>query len=190
MKCIGGIRIFWGLLIILLEIRYKGFDLFPDVIGFFLIYNGLGSLPIVEHPSLKRARLVSVVLIFVSLVFIYQPKPIQLLNSVFPFHDLWIVLIIQVRMWIELLLVQWMCRGMEEMAERREFPSLASVVRARRRGYQISTLAVLFITPLLLHSEMVASFLLVVPVYSSTLFLLLIAFSFRRMEKEMAASIG
>lgn len=71
---VGFIRIFWGLLFVVLDIRINSVDLIlPDFVGYILIVSGL-SLLVPHDKWFRTARLVAVVLIFVSLTTLVEVK--------------------------------------------------------------------------------------------------------------------
>lgn len=64
----GFLRIFWGLLLVVLDIRMDSIDIFlPDFVGYILIVSGLTALA--PHDKwFRRARLIAFIMIFVSLI--------------------------------------------------------------------------------------------------------------------------
>lgn len=67
MERVGFIRIFWGLLFVVLDIRINSIDLIlPDFIGYILIANGL-SLLAPQDRWFRRARLFAIIMAFVSI---------------------------------------------------------------------------------------------------------------------------
>ena len=74
MKKLGFIRIFWGLLFVVLDIRINSIDLIlPDFIGYILIVRGL-SLLAPEHQWFQRARLFAIIMVFVSIPSLIEMK--------------------------------------------------------------------------------------------------------------------
>jgi hypothetical protein len=64
------IKLFWGLLF-MFDFRLQGFDILPDIIGYILIFSALGNL-IQRNDNFKKAREMSIPLIFLSIFNIYQ----------------------------------------------------------------------------------------------------------------------
>jgi hypothetical protein len=61
------VKILWGLLFVVLDIRLESIDLIlPDFIGYLLIYQGLGVLA-PEHGGFRRARVIAAVMFFASI---------------------------------------------------------------------------------------------------------------------------
>lgn len=71
---VGFNRIFWGLLLVVLDLRVNSVDLFlPDFLGYILIASGLGLL--VQYDRwFRRARPLAIIMIFVSLTSFYELK--------------------------------------------------------------------------------------------------------------------
>ena len=70
----GFIRIFWGLLFVALDIRISSIDLIlPDFVGYILIASGLTFL-VPHHQWFRTARLVAIILVFVSLTTLVEVK--------------------------------------------------------------------------------------------------------------------
>jgi hypothetical protein len=70
----GFLRIFWGLLLVVLDIRIDSVDLIlPDFVGYILIVSGL--TPLVQYDKwFRRARVVAFIMIFVSLITFVEVK--------------------------------------------------------------------------------------------------------------------
>jgi hypothetical protein len=104
---------FWGFLFFF-DFRIQGFDVLPDIIGYWLIYTGAGDL--ISHSSyFTMVRKYALPLTIVSIFDIYQiQKPIEQF-SVDPFVLLFsfIGLLITI---VDLMLVFNLCYGIVEMA--------------------------------------------------------------------------
>jgi hypothetical protein len=71
---VGFTRIFWGLLFVVLDIRMNSIDwILPDFVGYILIASGLSAL-VQYHQWFRTARLVAIILIFVSLTSLVEVK--------------------------------------------------------------------------------------------------------------------
>ncbi|MCH1626707.1 hypothetical protein [Fredinandcohnia quinoae] len=69
-------RLFWGYLLILLEIHYLVVDILPDPLGYYLICSGVVKLSR-EFPLSTKAKNLAILMIFISIptVFIQQNAP-------------------------------------------------------------------------------------------------------------------
>ncbi|MEH7236713.1 hypothetical protein [Bacillus sp. JJ1562] len=75
-------RIFWGYIIILIEIHMFVIDLLPDPVGYYLIYSGVAALPPENRIGNKLKKLL-IGLMFISIptVFIQQNVKVNELGS-------------------------------------------------------------------------------------------------------------
>jgi len=80
-------KIFWGYILVLVEIHIVAIDILPDPVGYILIVSG-ATLLIQDFPVAKKARNLAVILIFVSLptVIIQQHIDYFLLGQPSLFH--------------------------------------------------------------------------------------------------------
>lgn len=67
------IKIFWGLLFVVLDIRISSIDILPDFIGYILIVKGL-TLLAPEHRGFRKARVLAIIMIFVSIPSLIEMK--------------------------------------------------------------------------------------------------------------------
>lgn len=63
-------KIFWGF-IFLIDLRINGVDLLPDIIGYILIFIGLGMLAD-RNDNFYKAKVIAFPLIFLAILDIYQ----------------------------------------------------------------------------------------------------------------------
>ncbi|PYP84278.1 MAG: hypothetical protein DMF61_20505 [Blastocatellia bacterium AA13] len=63
---LGFIKIFWGLLLVTLDIRINSLDLMPNFIGYILIAAGL-TLLAPRHLWFRTARVIAIIMVFVSI---------------------------------------------------------------------------------------------------------------------------
>jgi hypothetical protein len=59
-------RIFWGLLLVVIDVRINSIDLLPDFVGYILIVIGLGLLA-PHHKWFRWARVIAIIMICLSL---------------------------------------------------------------------------------------------------------------------------
>ncbi|WP_010098766.1 hypothetical protein [Ornithinibacillus scapharcae] len=66
-------KIFWGYLLVFLEVHFIFIDVLPDPVGYFLIYSGVSSL-VSDYPIGNRAKNWALLLMILSIpsVFISQ----------------------------------------------------------------------------------------------------------------------
>jgi hypothetical protein len=100
-------NIFFGFILVMLDINIGGFDILPDFIGFLLVYNGLNGLYI--KTSIK-AFLIGKHLSSVSLImeFFY----ILVFLDLIKFNNISVYIIMNFMAFIQLLLVLYIYQGM------------------------------------------------------------------------------
>lgn len=103
---------FWGLLL-QYNIVFRGFDILPDIIGFYLIYKGLTTLTS-ESKYFIMARKIIIPLTVLSLVNFYNFEYYQeFALSIMPVLDVLKIFVFALTMY----LVFNLCRGAIEIAE-------------------------------------------------------------------------
>lgn len=82
-------KIFWGYLVVLIEIHFLVIDIFPDPLGYYLIFSGISML-LKYFPIGYKAKNMALVLIFISIptVFIEQNAGADQLGQI-PFLSGW-----------------------------------------------------------------------------------------------------
>lgn len=82
-------KIFWGYLVVLIEIHFLVIDIFPDPLGYYLIFSGISML-LNDFPIGSKAKNMALVLIFISIptVFIEQNAGADQLGQI-PFLSGW-----------------------------------------------------------------------------------------------------
>lgn len=74
----GFTKLFWGFLLILIEVHFLVIDILPDPVGYFLIYQGLNHLEdMFGEKNLSKPIAGSLVVISIPTIFIDQTKAIQ-----------------------------------------------------------------------------------------------------------------
>ncbi|MCK6255618.1 hypothetical protein LCY76_03135 [Fictibacillus sp. KIGAM418] len=66
-------KLFWGFLLILIEIHIIAIDILPDPIGYYMVFSGLSLLKL-KSPAILKAKYLALGLVFISIptVFIQQ----------------------------------------------------------------------------------------------------------------------
>jgi hypothetical protein len=123
-------RIFWGLVFIVVDIKLNDFDLLlPDFVGYFLIYTALAKLQEI-HPRFRIAKLYAASMVFVSTSELLH---IDLLSIV---SASGIVL--------DFLMIWHTCAGIIELALQRGNLSLVRAATNRRALYFVLATTGLF----------------------------------------------
>jgi succinate dehydrogenase/fumarate reductase cytochrome b subunit len=111
-------RIFWGLLLIVVDIKLNNFDLLlPDPLGYILIFTALRSLE-QFHPRFRAARPYATSMVVVSSLEMLHIDPLSLVS---------ILAIV-----LDFLMIWHVCTGIIELALRTGNLSLSQAATNRR----------------------------------------------------------
>jgi len=134
---------FWGFLFFF-DFRIQGFDILPDVIGYWLIYTGARDL-ILQSNHFNIVRKYALPLIIVSLFDIYQVQtPIEQF-TINPLVFLFILVGFLITI-IDLILIYNLCFGIVEMALANDDFQLSSTAEFRWEYYLYVKIAMLIFT--------------------------------------------
>lgn len=134
-----------GLLVVAIDIRLPSVDFLLDPVGFWIAAGGLHSIEH-RHPWLHRARVCAVILIFLSIPYVFAPIN-QLQSSA--------ALLVRVSVTaVGLALIWFVCGAIAELVLE-EDASIAELAIRRRNYFALATLAgftglVLPITPVVI----------------------------------------
>lgn len=143
-------QLFWGFLIVIVNIRIHEFDLLVDFIGYALLSSGLRKLSSV-HPGYTKARSYSFILLFLSLFSVVQID--SGINGSLVFRPQQIFWLIggELLSLLQFFLLYWICMAMIATAQRKSLSLFALQIRKRWNYYCGVFLLVFFATPFLLH---------------------------------------
>lgn len=120
-------KIFWGLLLILLEIHIVIIDILPDPLGYFLIFSGVSALEMEKNASGDRNKVktMALSLLFISIPTIFiQNTPNEVVSpySVWPMYmtGLGILKLVLVFYLLKFMAAIAQERGVVELAKRTE----------------------------------------------------------------------
>ena len=129
-------KLFWGLIIVLLDITFNNFDILPDMFGYLLIVIALGQLA-EEHKDFNRAKNYATILILLAIPNIFQENNIlQGFNIGAPYFLVGFV-VSAVGMILNLVMVYYICSAVIELSRQRELDELTTMTKSRWRGYLI-----------------------------------------------------
>ncbi|MDF3000113.1 MAG: hypothetical protein K0Q48_232 [Bacillota bacterium] len=78
--------VFWGLILTAINIRIQGFDIVPDPIGYIMAIVGLGRIKVYDS-YFEHAKKVTLILLVLSLINVYQPPASDYVNSAGAFGE-------------------------------------------------------------------------------------------------------
>lgn len=141
-------KIFWGLLLILLEIHIVVIDILPDPLGYFLVFSGVSLLEMKNNlRDRNKVRRMSLVLLFISIPTIFVQNT---LNEVISPYSIWPMYMKGLGI-LKLILVYYLLKFMVTIAQ--EHGGVELVKRTEQIGkvYITATLIVIFIESFLVN---------------------------------------
>lgn len=145
-------KIFWGLLLILIDINIIIIDILPDFIGYFIIASGLRRLqPFSSYFS--KAKGFSISLAILSLATIFQGQPIPLNEFNFSNMSLLILSISTVCGILHLFMIFFAINGLIEKIEQEGFGLFAKSAKKGIFVYVIGTVASLSAMPFFMNVD-------------------------------------
>jgi hypothetical protein len=124
-------KLFFGFLIVFIDIRIDGFDLLVDLAGYLLVVVGLAELGI-RNRNFARARVHATVLLALSALDLLIRTPSGVYSKILLFGNegltvaFFILLLV-----VNLMMIYLICKGIGEMAIAANAPSLADLAMSR-----------------------------------------------------------
>ncbi len=164
-------QIFWGLLLVILDVEFNGFDVLPDFIGYILVAVGCGGL-VDLSTRFSKAQTLSWILAALSLVDYFLPRE---LGSLYSF----------VHLAIDCSMIWFLLGGIMEFASTRARPDLSLRASHRRLAYVI-LMGVITLVRLVARGSRDAATLMVIFVVCTIALLILILHLIHRVKNELA----
>ncbi|MBB6454742.1 hypothetical protein HNQ94_003231 [Salirhabdus euzebyi] len=141
-------KIFWGLIIVLVEINIEVIDILPDPLGYYLIFSGI-QLVLEKYPIGKKASYLAFALIFISIPTIFIPRQNAEYNhlTIFSTETLYTFLVDILHIVIVFYLFQLMLSIAKEQGEKELYSRTLTIFKL----YIIITLITMIISPFALH---------------------------------------
>ena len=168
-------KLFWGFLLVMLDIRIQGLDILPDVIGYYFFYSGMMMLT-AESEHFAKGSNYAIIMMILSVFTIYE-APAHSAGIVGPsvtFSPLYFALAIA-GLVLGLLTAFHLFRGIQEMAAARNLPGIESEAGTRWTQILLINLA----TPLVMVL-VVIPFLFILGVL--VLFIAIVAYTIKVMQ--------
>ena len=124
-------QVFWGLLLVILDLSVNGLDLLPDVIGYVLVAVGLGGLTSLSEQFATAQTYARVLVPFALLTWL-------------PLGELgWVLRL--VHLGLHCAMMWFLLGGIMDYATARNRPDLAEHASTRRLAYILLTCLVTFV---------------------------------------------
>ncbi|MBO8172132.1 MAG: hypothetical protein H0Z33_09580 [Bacillaceae bacterium] len=172
-------QLFWGFLMVLIDIFLFRLDLFPDFVGFLIIHAGLRKLELRDR-EFVIAKKWTTALVFLSFPALYQFSP-NVLNGIVLSNRLWLSITFSIVLGLmHLILVYYIVKGMIHLVES-EKQTLARKSEKRLNFYVGGILVSLVILTFIFNvPEQIGAFLLI----GSSVISLIVEISFLVLLKE------
>lgn len=143
-------KLYWGLIIILLDIRIMGFDVLPDLWGYIMILSALSSLES-SHKGFGKAKPFAIVLLILSIMDIYQINGNALNGFTVNNTTIIFMMITTVAIAMDIFMVYYITISIMELAENSNLNELYEITLCRTKSYVVSNLIFLAIIPFTLN---------------------------------------
>lgn len=176
-------KIFWGLLLVVLDFNIIYIDILPDFIGYFIIASALSDLQELSTHFYK-AKVFGIILAVLSIPAIFKME-INLLDG-FQVTPMTLILLLfsTILSLLHIAFVFYLLNGFAELAMNNGLPFLVSKSKNLLKSYVIISLAATAIGPFVLNvTESTAFFLVVISGLASIIvevMLLVLIRSFRK----------
>lgn len=150
-------NLFWGVLLVWIDIRISAFDVLNDTLGYLLIAYGMHriSKPI---PLFRFGRWLALLLAIISIPTTFSEKTVSLFDRPFLLEGTWWEIWISgvAGEFVLLLLVYTLCEGPARLAKSRGEKGLFEHMRGSWYVYLFSVVPLMLISPFLLNFDIQA----------------------------------
>jgi len=153
-------KLFWGFIIVLLDLRFNNFNILPDVIGYLMIVVALGQLEN-QHQYYGKAKNFAMLLILFAIPDIYQNNNGLQGFRIGDTYSLAIFVLSGVGIIINIFMVYYICQGIFQLSEERQLHELSSMATGRWRGYLIINTILLALMPLIINIGQNTAFMII-----------------------------
>ncbi|WP_314588487.1 hypothetical protein [Paenibacillus terrigena] len=143
-------RLGWGLVFEVIDFRAFYFDVLPDFVGYIMIATALSELSSL-HTVFIKAKWVAIGMIFVTLPHVLMASSVTFSN--FGSLPLYLHIYSEALLACHVLIVYWICQGLESIARAERQIDLQMTVITRRNLYMVLAIAQLIFYPFLLNVE-------------------------------------
>jgi len=143
-------RLGWGFVFDVIDFRAFYFDVLPDFVGYIMIATALSQLSSL-HAIFNRAKWLAIGMIFVTFPHVLMASSVT--YSDFGSLPLYLHIYSEALLACHVLIVFWICEGLESIARAERQLDLQMTVITRRNLYLVLAIAQLIFYPFLLNVE-------------------------------------
>lgn len=171
-------KLFWGLLF-MFDFRINRIDILPDFIGYILILSGLNILQ-EESEYFQSAKKYAILLIFLSLPSIWGWQIDDAFRGGLFAFVFFVGIVVTV---LYIVLINYICKGISEMALRKENYTLDESANKRWSYFLVVEIASLILLILSILVPQIALFI-AIPLLIASLVILILLMNLMKMAQE------
>lgn len=173
-------KLFWGLLLVLLDVKINQLDILPDIIGYLIVVSGLNQLQPHSKYFLK-AKILANILVFVSIAAIFQAPDIPISEFVPSNYSLLVLLFSTASGLLHIALIFFAVHGLMELAVHHNLLELSAISYNRLAIYLVFSFLALATIPFILTiGETNTIYLLLISVMIGIIMEMMILLLFRK----------
>lgn len=173
-------KLFWGLLLVLLDVKINQLDILPDIIGYLIVVSGLNQLQPHSKYFLK-AKILANILVFVSIAAIFQAPDIPISEFVPSNYSLFVLLFSTASGLLHIALIFFAVHGLMELAVHHNLLELSAISYNRLAIYLVFSFLALATIPFILTiGETNTIYLLLISVMIGIIMEMMILLLFRK----------
>lgn len=171
-------KIFWGLILVLLDFRIQNFDILPDFIGYWMIYQGLQALASYNY-NFGKAKMYAAPLLVLSITDFFQWQ-IAIKDLQFSLPAIGFILLFTLITVLNLFMIYYVCKGISEMSLEKNLIELSKRAKHRWQLYLYLNIGLLIIRPIFVLNPQIISLniqfvaALIIPLVIITLIILVL----------------
>ncbi|MCM0647759.1 hypothetical protein NBE98_05130 [Clostridium swellfunianum] len=175
-------KLFWGMFLVVFNFNIGFFDILPNFVGYMLILSALINLE-EQNPIFKRGKIPASILIVISLIELFKPKNVNLLEGQFGDASIWIMILSSASVLISLYMYYIICKGIFLVSESRGEEQLKENARDRYRFYFILNVIFIFYMPFSLNMPKDVAGFMFIPLILNIVAALLLMGLFRKSKE-------
>lgn len=158
------------------------FDILPNFVGYMLIFSALVQLE-EQNPIFKRGKIPALILTAISLIELFKPKNVNLLEGRLGDASIWMLLLSSATVLISLYMYYVICKGIFLVSESRGEERLKEYAKDRYRFYFILNVIFIFYMPFSLNMPKDLAGFMVIPLILNIVAALLLMGLFRKSKE-------
>ena len=177
-------KLFWGMIILGLNVSLMGFSVRANIIGYILIFWGLTNLSS-ANKTFEKGKLPCIILVLFSLIDIHGDKNINFLADYNYDFSIAEIIVGQVVMVTTIYLIFNICKGIYEICEQNGLEELKSFGATAWKFYFIVNLITMFSIPFYINAFVFNKPIIIILAICSAISLILLLILFRKCKNNL-----